>query len=120
MGVMSEYSIIDIPGTMWQIYLIKVFRCHVQNFWIGLLSEITQYLNIVLGEGETEKQAQNFAKCSNYFGKHFRSIIVPKHESFENSTFIEGQQNMKFAFDKCNGVCGPVHVSLSMGWIYEN
>ena len=38
MGVMSEYNIINLPSTVWQINLIKVFRSHVQNIWIGLAS----------------------------------------------------------------------------------
>ena len=32
---MNEYNIIHKPTTVWQIYLIKAFRCHVWNFWIG-------------------------------------------------------------------------------------
>ena len=35
MGVMNESNIIHKPITVWQIYLMKAFRCHVQNCWIG-------------------------------------------------------------------------------------
>ena len=35
MGIMNEYNIIHKPITILQIYLMKGFRCHVQNCWIG-------------------------------------------------------------------------------------
>ena len=37
---MNEYNIIHKPITVWQIYLIKAFRCHVQNLWIGPFPQI--------------------------------------------------------------------------------